>query len=1097
MKGKDSIVDLLQNEEVDSMKKVQHLDISQINNIDHLLVEAINHPIWTLDCEGKLISCNVAFTSFFKKRFKIEPDKDLYLLSLPLFDSHNSWLELFNTAMLGKKSSTEFKLKEESSTIFYYLEANPIVVNNKIVGVVLFSYNITNRKTAENILFKSKAHLHALLDNIPYLVWLKDVNEKLVIVNNSFVRFFNIDVDEFCAENPVVLPEYLEFWDFICSESEIQPLRTKYTEEKSFLIKGEVFWFEVHKTPIFDENGLFIGTSGMARDITSRKTIENILMDSEERFRQFAENTSDAFVLCSDDAVLYINPAFEKIFGHPVKEAYHHNHIPNEWIHPDDRVKVSAHFNSIEYKQTGKFNGQFRVIRSDGSITWVWERCFPVCDTNKNIIRFISVTSDITRQKQLELDLLNTQTQQQAILDNIPHMAWLKNTEGKYVSVNEAFAKHYNHNKDEMLGKTDTDLCHPDIAELYAYNDYIVLKTKKQQQFDEFIETNEGTVYTETIKTPVINSHSEVIGITGISRDITYYKRIEQQLRSNDDRLKSLLRNSTDSITVIDSSGNVIFDSSYFKKILNISGTEAIGKQFVELICDTDKEIIIELIKQVITSPDNMHKVEYCCLNYEGERLYFESFFSNLLGNPLINGIVVNSRDITDRKLAEIREKEYQDNLVFLENTALEFLSLSSSEQIYNYIGCKLFELVPESVVIFSTYDDATDSLVIQNITGVDKFMEVIVEFLGRNPLHYSTKLTEQMKRELKFSSNKLHTLTGGFYNVCNRNIDFVVCKALEKLITLNKAYGMGIVRSGKLLGSIVILTRFEYIVKDLRIVETFIYQASIALQRRRFEKELIAAKEKAEESDRLKTAFLANMSHEIRTPVNGIIGFSQLLETSELSDDKRGEFIEIIKANANSLISLIDDILDVSIIQEGQVKLRKTTININLLLNEVYATFQTPRYNEKQLDFELIKSLPDEHAIIIADPLRLKQVLNNLLANAFKFTERGRVEFGYNTVPGFIKFYVKDTGIGIQKEVRESIFQRFNQADISFTRKFGGSGLGLTISKGLVELMGGEITLESELGKGSIFYFTIPGSEIKWNNNFSDSAQNSNTFLN
>jgi signal transduction histidine kinase len=341
--------------------------------------------------------------------------------------------------------------------------------------------------------------------------------------------------------------------------------------------------------------------------------------------------------------------------------------------------------------------------------------------------------------------------------------------------------------------------------------------------------------------------------------------------------------------------------------------------------------------------------------------------------------------------------------------------------------------------------------------------------------------MTIQMKRELFLTSNKLHTLNGGLYNIFNRQVDYIVCKALEKLISLNKSYGMGIVRNENLLGSLVILTRYAYDIKDTRIIETLMYQASIALQRRMLEKEFIAAKEKAEESDKLKTAFLANMSHEIRTPVNGIIGFSQLLQDNNLTEDKRKEFIEIIKANADSLITLIDDILDVSIIQEGLVKLRKATININLILDELHTTFTSHRYKEKEIKFEILKSLADESAVILADPFRIKQVLTNLISNAFKFTEKGRIVVGYVIEPGFIRFYVKDTGIGISPEKQDSIFQRFTQGDTSYTRQFSGSGLGLAISKGLIEIMSGKIWVKSKPGEGSEFSFTLPHHDIAW----------------
>ena len=1067
---------------------------------ENTLIERIDNPVWSIDFSGKLLEFNRAFVLLFKARFKIEPEPGLDMLNLPFKESLYSWKFLFGHALKGEKQKAEIKVKIKECFKSFDVEAIPTALNNSVACITFILHDISNRKKAETLLFKSRVHYHALIDNIPYLVWLKDSENKFLIVNQSFIDYFNINREISNLNDSEIKIEQQEFWNYICNDDQIISSGIKRTEEKSFKINNEIIWYEIHKKPIYDDEcSDLIGISCLARDITSRKTIENILLESEERFRQFAENTSDAFILSSSEAVLYINPAFEKIFGRSIDEAYKHLHIPAEWIHADDRDKIVSYYKSAEFKKTGKFNGQYRVVKINGSIAWVWERCFPVNDNNGNIIRFISVTSDITRQKQLEVDLLKTKTQQQAILDNIPHLAWLKDVEGKYVSVNEAFGKHYQHAKDELVGKTDSEICHPDIAELYAYNDYIVLKTKKQQQFDEFLETSEGTVYSETIKTPIINDEGEVIGITGISRDITYYKRLEQQLRANDDRLKALLQNSTDSITVIDVKGQVLFDSSLFARIKEKPIVEGNYPKFEEIVLEIDKEFIELAIKHVVDNPEIQQKVEFRSKKQNGEVLYFESFLTNHINNSLINGIVVNTRDITERKLSELRESEYQENLIFLENTASEFLSLASSEQIYNYIGQKIYELVPESVVLFSTYDEHSNSLIIQNVTGIEKFEGIINDFLGKSPVHYISQLDDKMNRELLYTSNKLHELKGGLYNVCNRQIDFMVCKALEKLVSLNKAYGMGIKRAGKLLGSIVILTRFDHIIKDTRIVETLVYQASIALQRRKLEKELIASKEKAEESDKLKTAFLANMSHEIRTPVNGIIGFSQLLNTNDLAEDKRKEFVEIIQANADALISLIDDILDVSIIQEGQVKLRNTTININLFLDEVYSSLMAPRYHSKDIKIKIVKALPDDKATLLIDPLRLKQVMNNLISNAYKFTEKGSIEFGYIIIPGFVKFFVKDTGIGIANDKLDSIFRRFNQVDISFTRKYGGSGLGLSISKGLVELMGGEISIVSEPGKGSIFYFTVPGDDIHWKSpeDLAQSANNNPSLLN
>jgi len=686
------------------------------------------------------------------------------------------------------------------------------------------------------------------------------------------------------------------------------------------------------------------------------------------------------------------------------------------------------------------------------------------------------VASDITIQKQLECNLLVNQAQMQAILDNIPHLAWLKDISGKYILINDAFAKFYNRTKEEIIGKSDSEICSPDLAEIHSYNDYLVIKTKKQQQFDEFVETNEGTKYTETIKTPILDSEDNVIGITGISRDVTYYKKIEQQLRANEDRIKALLLHSTDSITVVDEEGRVIFDSSFFHKIAGIDNEEAKGHLFTEYVHSSDEGIVLYAIDKVLKEPSSQQIANYCCIKPNGEIVYFESFFTNHINNPLIKGIVINSRDITDKIISEKKEQVYQERVSFLENTALDFLSMRSSDEIYSYIGKKIQELVPSSVVIFCSYDEITDSLIIKNLSGISKFDGIVRDLIGKDPINHKMPLTPAIKRKLFWTSNKLHEISGGLYNITSRQVDYMICKSLEKLITLNKAYGMGIVRSENLLGSIVILTRYENYIDDPRIIETFIYQASIALLRRKLEKELIIAKEKAEESDKLKTAFLANMSHEIRTPINGIIGFTQLLESYFDDVEKRTEFIEIIKQNANILLNLIDDIIDVSRIQEGQVRLKKTIVNVNLLLKDIFSPYMAMVTHGKNINIKIETALPDEDAIVLADPLRLKQILNNLLSNAFKFTERGTITVGYTVDNNMIIFYVSDTGIGIPEDKIDTIFQRFSQADLSFTRRFGGSGLGLTICKGLVELMGGNIWVESTLGLGSKFYFSIPG---------------------
>lgn len=248
--------------------------------------------------------------------------------------------------------------------------------------------------------------------------------------------------------------------------------------------------------------------------------------------------------------------------------------------------------------------------------------------------------------------------------------------------------------------------------------------------------------------------------------------------------------------------------------------------------------------------------------------------------------------------------------------------------------------------------------------------------------------------------------------------------------------------------------------------------------ERKKVEEELIRSKNKAEESDKLKSAFLANMSHEIRTPMNGILGFANILNEEDLMADQRKEYIEIINQNATQLLKLIDDILDIAKMETNQLTLDEKPSYLDQIMQEIYQltikNMNQPGAKEIQVNLRLPEA--KLHTLVYIDGHRLQQVLTNLLSNAIKFTQKGFIEFGYDTeLPMQLKFYVKDTGIGLPPEKRFLIFDRFRQVDESTSRKYGGTGLGLAISKNLVNLMKGTIWVESEVGQGSTFFFTIP----------------------
>ncbi|RPJ75701.1 MAG: response regulator [Alphaproteobacteria bacterium] len=255
--------------------------------------------------------------------------------------------------------------------------------------------------------------------------------------------------------------------------------------------------------------------------------------------------------------------------------------------------------------------------------------------------------------------------------------------------------------------------------------------------------------------------------------------------------------------------------------------------------------------------------------------------------------------------------------------------------------------------------------------------------------------------------------------------------------------------------------------------------------QRKIVEAELVKAKGKAEESDRLKTAFLHNISHEIRTPMNAILGFAEILNNPDLGPEKRKHFIDIIVQSTNQLLSIITDIVKIATIEAGQEELHVKEANINSICQLLYEQFN-PIAQMQQIEFRYSTPLSSAEANIAIDDTKLIQVLKNLIGNALKFTKQGHITFGYAVKGNLLEFFIEDTGIGIAPELHEEIFKRFRQADNSDTRKFGGSGLGLSISKAYIELFGGEIWLTSNPGNGSIFYFTVPYNKI----NPSESSQ-------
>jgi signal transduction histidine kinase len=238
--------------------------------------------------------------------------------------------------------------------------------------------------------------------------------------------------------------------------------------------------------------------------------------------------------------------------------------------------------------------------------------------------------------------------------------------------------------------------------------------------------------------------------------------------------------------------------------------------------------------------------------------------------------------------------------------------------------------------------------------------------------------------------------------------------------------------------------------------------------------RELQIALTKSEESDRLKSAFLANISHEIRTPMNGIIGFSELLSAPDLTADLRRTYAEIISTSSHQLLTIINNILDISHIESGQTEVCQDMVSLNEVFDNI-SLFYITMAQKKRIRFQIVKTMDDEAGMIITDRDKLQQILDNLLDNAFKFIREGEIKLRYVMDADMVRFYVEDTGPGIEALQLERIFDRFTKVNVVKERLISGTGLGLAISKSLVELLGGTIMVSSIPGKGSVFSFTLP----------------------
>lgn len=502
--------------------------------------------------------------------------------------------------------------------------------------------------------------------------------------------------------------------------------------------------------------------------------------------------------------------------------------------------------------------------------------------------------------------------------------------------------------------------------------------------------------------------------------------KAKNALNNNEDKYSQLYESINDAFVVLDMNGGIKEFNTAYRQLLGYSRDELLQLGRKDITPDEWIEFDQHIMEDEVMVHGSSEVYEKECTRKDGSLIPIEVrvyLLKDEKNEP--DGFWVMVRDISLRKQIQNETETERSHLKILLETVPEMIWLKNPEGIYlscnqnfeEFNGLAKDELIGKSDYDFYPKEIADfyweKDLEVLNSSGRVRFVSWAVSALNGNRI-----LTETIK-------SPMHDTDGKLLGVLGVSRDITEMKKVEE--------------------------------------------------------ELLRAKEKAEESDKLKSIFLANMSHEIRTPMNAIMGFSELLVDEDLDGLEKGQYVNIIQNSGNRLLQIIDDIVDISKIELNQVTVNREEVNIFQLLSNCVEIFKQGNLNSDKLDIDLKLELPKKFKDlrVLTDSNRVQQVLDNLLGNAIKFSERGTVEVGFALIESnlqtFVEVYVKDEGYGIPKDKQKVIFERFRQGN---EEKFSdGTGLGLSISKGLVELLGGDIRVESEVGKGSTFYFSIPCS--------------------
>lgn len=996
-----------------------------------------------------------------------------------------------------------------------------------------FNKNTQTGNKEENIIEElrraEKVHRY-ISEYLSELIFLCDINGNAYFVTSTCKNIFGYTPEEM-KTFPFTHLVYEE--DIPYAYQKLNELVTTNKEQKNIELRlkrkdGSIFWGEFSGSIYSDGNIKEI--IGSLRDITERKRITQELNDLLERQKALLFTIPD-IVMEVDEQKIYkwANKAGYDFFGPDVigKEAAYYFEGEQET------------YNIVE----PLFKGEENVIlleswqrRKDGAKRLLSWHCRVLKDLNGKVTGALSIARDITEQRKMEQTLIESESsirrKLQAILEpegdigllelndildkekiqnllddfykifkigiEIYDINWVPLVSTDRIEICKNFHLHNEKTLKNCL-KADLkileDISEGEFREVKCQNNlneivipiYIGGKILgyifvgqflyEDETFDEkfFLEqaknygfdTNKYIEYIREIPRFSKEQINQIISfviklceiLTSLSFSSIKLSRISQKKENSIKeitKLSTVIESANYGTAIADLNYTLIYVNNTFAELHGWKKEELIGKSIFDLHTPEQKPKIEELLDELKTK-GGFVDVEVDHKRKDG------SIFPALMSSQVIKDSS-GKPEFLSATLMDLTEKKRIDNINKIQSEiAYKMISADSLEDFASFLKEKLGTIIDTTNFFLALYNEIKDTLTA--ILWKDE-KDTFTTWPATNSLSGIVAKRGETLMLLKNDIEELQSKEG---------IHLLGTKPEQWL-------GVPIKLKEKVLGVIVVQSykkrdAFNHETKE--ILESVSNYLSLFIERKIKEEELIKAKEKAEESDRLKSSFLANMSHEIRTPMNGILGFLSLLEQPDLTSETKDRYIKILQKSGERLINTINDIIDVSKIEAGQISVTLTDIDINHLMNYLYNLFK-PETDEKGLELILKNPFNNDKIIIKSDKYKLNTILTNLLKNAIKFTDVGSVEFGYSIIKDNIKFFVRDTGIGIPENKQKIIFDRFTQVDDSpLSRTYEGSGLGLTLAKAYTEMLDGYIWVESELGSGSTFYVLLPYNPV------------------